>query len=63
MHSVILIKLKSAIFIRNLIFDPVLMIKFFSSIKFAQTRNVFFGGVQEPKIFILDPGLDYKGLR
>ncbi len=31
--------------------------------RFFKKRNFFFGGVQESNILILDPGLDYKGLR
>jgi hypothetical protein len=51
MHPGILIKLKSDIFIRNLIFEPGLIIKFFSSIKFAKTRNIFFLGGTRTKNF------------
>ena len=42
------------------------MIEFFSFLKKSNSHKLesfFFGGVQESKILILDPGLDYKGLR
>ena len=42
------------------------MIEFFSFHKKSNSHKLesfFFGGVQESKILILDPGLDYKGLR
>ena len=42
------------------------MIEFFSFQKKSNSHKLesfFFGGVQESKILILDPGLDYKGLR
>ena len=57
MHPGILIKLKSAI--RNSIFDPGLKIKFFISIKFAQTQK-FFGGYKNRKLLFLTQGLIAK---
>jgi hypothetical protein len=42
------------------------MIEFFSFLKKSNSHKLesfFLGGVQESKILILDPGLDYKGLR
>ena len=66
MYPGISIKLKSAIFRRNSIFNPGLRIKFLSFHKKSNSHKLesfFFGGVQEPNYLILDPGLYYRGLR
>jgi hypothetical protein len=64
MHPGILIKLKSAIFIkfiRNLIFDPGLIMKFFSSIKIRTNSKVFFwGGTRTNNFDSLTQGLITK---